>query len=189
MKLNFRIRSLAGTALQRLTFAVVVALMTGTPVVRGQGLLDTIRTPDKAVPVVNETLSGTWLQELLLPGQVPGTGTLNLITFQPDGTTISIGSDGNRSPAFGLWVRVGDRKFLQTNFLFNFDPSRVLATVTKVRANVQLSQDGQTMIMTAEIVVMDRNGKVMATTPGGTVRGVRLSLEIPGDFYDFQKLP
>jgi hypothetical protein len=45
------------------------------------------------------------------------------------------------------------------------------------------------MIMTAEIVVMDRNGKVMATTPGGTVRGIRLSLEIPGDFSDFQKLP
>ena len=86
-------------------------------------------------------------------------------------------------------MRVGDRKFLQTNFLFNFDPRRVLATVTKVRANVQLSLDGQTMIMTAEIVVMDRNGKVMATTPGGTVRGIRLSLEIPGDFSDFQKLP
>ena len=86
-------------------------------------------------------------------------------------------------------MRVGDRKFLQTNFLFNFDQSRALATVTKVRANVQLSPDAQTMIMTAEIIVMDRNGKVMATTPGGTVRGVRLSPEIPGDFYEFQKLP
>ena len=175
--------------MQRLTFAVVVALMATTPVVRAQGLLDSIRTPDKSVPVVNQTLSGTWLQELLLPGQAPGTGTLNLVTFQPDGTSVSIGSDGNRSPAFGLWVRVGDRKFLQTNFLFNFDQSRALATVTKVRANAQVSPDGQTMIMTAEIVVMDRNGRVMATTPGGTVRGVRLSLEIPGDFYDFQKLP
>ena len=174
--------------MQPLTFAVVAALMASTPVLRAQSLLDTIRTPDKAVPVVNQTLSGTWLQELLLPGQVPGTGTLNLVTFQPDGTTVSIGSDGNRSPAFGLWVRVGDRKFLQTNFLFNFDQSRALATVTKVRANVQLSLDAQTMIMTAEIVVMDRNGKVMATTPGGTVRGVRLSPEIPGDFYDFQKV-
>ena len=175
--------------MQRFAFAVVATLMAVTPAARAQGLLDTIRTPDKSVPVVNQTLSGTWLQELLLPGQVPGTGTLNLVTFQPDGTTVSIGSDGNRSPAFGLWVRVGDRKFLQTNFLFNFDPNRVLATVTKVRANAQLSPDGETMIMTAEIVVMDRAGKVMATTPGGTVRGVRLSLEIPGDFYDFQKLP
>ena len=84
-------------------------------------------------------------------------------------------------------MRVGDRKFLQTNFLFNFDPSRVLATVTKVRANVQLSLDGQMMIMTAEIVVMDRNGKVIATIPGGTGSAVRLSPEVPGDFDDFQK--
>src|SRR5205085_6073462 len=160
--------------MQRLTFAVFAASLVSTPVVQAQSLLDTIRTPDKAVPVVNQTLEGTWLQELLLPGQVAGTGTLNLVTFQPDGTLISIGSDGNRSPAFGLWVRVGDRKFLQTNFLFSFDQGRALASVTKVRANAQLSSDGQTMIMTAEIVVMDRNGKVLATTPGGTVKGVRL---------------
>jgi hypothetical protein len=172
-----------------LTFTLCAALTTSTALAQPQSLLDTIRTPDKAVGVVNQTLSGTWLQELLLPGQTPGTGTLNLITFQPDGTVISIGSDGNRSPAFGLWVRVGDRKFLLTNFLFNFDEKRVLANVTKVRANAQLSQDGQTMVTIAEIVVMDRNGRVMATTPGGTVKGVRLSLEIPADFYDFQKLP
>ena len=172
-----------------LTFAVIAALMTSPAIVQAQSLLETISTPDKAVPVVSQTLSGTWLQELLLPGQTAGTGTLNLVTFQPDGTTISIGSDGNRSPAFGLWVRVGDRKFLLTNYLFNFDQSRALANVTKVRANLQLSQDGQTMILVAEIVVMDRTGKVLATTPGGTVKGIRLSLEKPDDFDDFQKLP
>jgi hypothetical protein len=175
--------------MQRFTFAVLTILITSTTVAQAQSLLDTIRTPDKAVPVVNQSLTGTWLQELLLPGQAPGTGTLNLVTFQPDGTLVSIGSDGNRSPAFGLWIRVGDRKFLQTNFLFNYDQNRVLSNVTKVRANAQLSTDGQTMTMVAEIVVMDRTGKVLATTPGGTVKGIRLSLEIPADFYDFQKLP
>ena len=175
--------------MKHLTFAIIASLITNTALVQAQSLLDTIRTPDKAVPVVNQTLSGTWLQELLLPGQGPGTGTLNLVTFQPDGTAISIGSDSSRSPALGLWARVGDRKFLLTNFLFNFDENRSLATVTKVRANAQVSSDGQTMIMTAEIVVIDRNGKVLATIPGGTVKGVRLSLEIPDDFNDFQKLP
>ena len=156
--------------MHRLTLVVFVAVMTSPALVQGQSLLDTISTPDKALPVVNQTLSGTWLWELLLPGQTPGAGTLNLVTFQPDGTLISMGADGNRSPAFGLWARVGDRKFLLTNFLFTFDQSRVLATVTKVRANAQLSPDGQTMITIAEIVVMDRNGKVMATTPGGTTQ-------------------
>lgn len=173
----------------KLNFVVYASLLSGTALMQAQSLLDTIRTPDKSVPAVNQILDGTWLQELLLPGQPAGTGTLNFITFHPDGTTIGIGSDGSRSPAFGLWARVGDRKFLLTNFLFNYDEKRALDTVTKVRVNVQLSTNGQTMIATAEIVVMDRTGKVMATIPGGTVKGTRLSLEIPGDFYDFQKLP
>ena len=171
------------------TFALIATLMTSTALVQAQSLLDTIRTPALAVPVVNQDLAGTWVQELLLPGQAPGSGTLNFVTFQPDGTTISIGSDGNRSPAFGLWTRVGDRKFLVTNFLFIYDQNRVIANVTKVRANMQVSADGLTMIMIAEIAVMDRAGKVLATTPGGTVKGTRLSLELPADFNDFQKLP
>jgi hypothetical protein len=33
---------------------------------------------------------------------------------------------------------------------------------------------------------MDREGKVMATIPGGAFTGVRLTPEIPGDFYEFQ---
>jgi hypothetical protein len=173
----------------KLNVAIYATLLSGTALMQAQGLLDTIRTPEKSVPAVNQTLEGTWLQELLLPGQPAGTGTLNFVTFLPDGSTIGIGSDGSRSPAFGLWARVGDRKFLLTNFLFNYDEKRALDTVTKVRVNVQISTNGQTMIATAEIVVMDRTGKVMATVPGGTVKGTRLNLEIPGDFYDFQKLP
>ena len=152
--------------MQRLAFALFAALMTSTSLVQAQSLLDTIRTPDKAVPVVNQALAGTWLQELLNPGQAAGTGLLNLVTFQPDGTFIGFASDGNRSPTHGLWLRVGDRKFLQTSFLFNFNENRALTTVTKVRVNVQLSPDGQTMTATAEVVVMDRTGRVMATVPG-----------------------
>jgi len=85
-------------------------------------------------------------------------------------------------------MRVGDRKFLQTMFVFNFNESRVLTTVMKVRINAQLSPDGQTVKGTTELVIMDRDGKVTATIPGGTYSGVRLSPEIPGDFYDFQKV-
>jgi hypothetical protein len=36
---------------------------------------------------------------------------------------------------------------------------------------------------------MDPTGRVLNTIPGGTYSGVRLSPEIPADFYDFQKLP
>ena len=113
---------------------------------------------------------------------------LNLITYQPDGTAIASPADGTQSTNHGVWVRVGDRKYLQTMFVFNFDASRVLTTVFKVRINGQVSPDGQTVKGTTELVIMDPTGKVLNTIPGGTYSGVRLSPEIPADFYDFQKV-
>ncbi|HMC63180.1 MAG TPA: hypothetical protein VKJ01_28555, partial [Candidatus Solibacter sp.] len=77
---------------------------------------------------------------------------------------------------------------LQTMFVFNFDASRVLMTIFKVRINAQVSSDGQTVKGTTELAIMDPTGKVLNTIPGGTYTGVRLSPEIPGDFYDFQKV-
>jgi hypothetical protein len=155
-----------------------------------QSILGSIRTPDKAVPTVNQTLSGTWLLELRRPGapanQPP---TLNLITFQPDGTAVASNADGTQSTNHGVWVRVGDRKFLQTMFLFNFDADRALTTVFKIRINALVSPDGQTVQGTTELVIVDPTGRVLNTIPGGTYSGVRLSPEIPADFYDFQKLP
>jgi hypothetical protein len=164
------------------------ALFTGTAL-PAQSILDSIRTPDKAVATVNQTLAGTWLVELHRPGapaaQPP---TLNLITFQPDGTAVASTADGTQATNHGVWVRVGDRKFLQTMYLFNFDVSRALTTVFKLRINAQLSSDGQTVKGTTELVIMDPTGRVLNTVPGGTYSGVRLGPEIPGDFYDFQQI-
>jgi hypothetical protein len=127
--------------------------------------------------------------ELRRPG-APATQppTLNLITFQPDGTAVASSADGTQASSHGVWVRVGDRKFLQTMYVFGFDVSRALTIVSKVRINAQVSADGQTMNGTTEVVLMDPAGKVQNTIPGGTYSGVRLSPEIPGDFYNFQKV-
>ena len=43
------------------------ALFTGAAL-PAQSILDSIRTPDKAVATVNQTLAGTWLVELHRPG-------------------------------------------------------------------------------------------------------------------------
>ena len=175
--------------MQRFNFLIFAAFITSTAHVQAQGLLDTIRTPEKVVPVVNQTLTGTWLMELRRPGQPATQPPIpNLITSLPDGTVIGSSADGAQTSAHGVWVRVGDRKFLQTMFVFAFNENRVLATITKVRINAQLSPDGQTIKGTQEVVVMDRDGKVMATIPGGTHSGIRLSPEIPGDFYTFQNV-
>ena len=154
---------------------------------QAQGLQETLSTPEKAVPVVHQTLEGAWMTELRRPTQ-PATQapTPNLVTFFANGTVQGSAADGAQTSAHGVWVRVGDRKFLQTMYVFNFNEVRVLTTIMKVRINTQLSPDGQTVKGTTEVVVMDRDGRVMATLPGGTYSGFRLKAEIPGDFYTFQ---
>ena len=174
--------------MQRFHLIAFAALAVTATQLQAQGVLQSITTPDKAVPVVNQTLEGTWLGELKIPG-TPATQppTLNLQTFSANGTTTASAADGAQNTAYGVWVRVGDRKFLVTMYIFDFDAARKLTTITKVRINLQLSLDGQTSKGTQEVVVMDPTGKVLVTLPGGSHTGVRLSPEIPGDFYDFQK--
>lgn len=175
--------------MQKFTLMLVATLATGAAHLQAQSLLDSIRTPEKAVATVNQTLEGTWLSELR-PAGLPATSPAlpNLTTFHPNGTSIASASDGNQSASHGVWVRVGDRKYLATVFLFNYSESRVLTTILKARINLQVSLDGQTLKGTNEVVIMDRTGKILASIPGGSTTAVRLSPEIPGDFYDFQKV-
>jgi hypothetical protein len=177
--------------MKRSTLLVLAVLIASTARVQAQSLLQaSIVTPEKAVAVVNQTLDGTWLSELRPPGLPSAAPSIpQIVTFNPNGTVFASSADGTTSLAHGLWVRVGDRKFLMTVFLFNYNESRVLTTISKGRINIELSVDGKTINTTNEAVVMDRNGKVLAMIPGGTAIAVRLSPEIPADFYDFQKLP
>src|SRR3981189_3944236 len=113
--------------MRRYTFHIFTVLMSSTAAVQAQGLLETIRTPEKAIATVNQSLEGTWLMELRRPGQSASQPPiLNLITFQPDGTAIASSGDGAQTTGHGVWARVGDRKFLQTMFVFNFNESRAL---------------------------------------------------------------
>ena len=169
--------------MKRFALPVFVFFVISSAHIHAQGLSQTITAADKAVPVVNQSLEGTWLLDLRRPGGQPPVS--KLIIFHRDGTVVDAGS--TLGSALGLWVRVGDRKFLQTMFALNFNESQVLITVTKVRVTVQLSPDGQTMSGTTEVAILDREGKVMATILGTTYTAVRLKTEVPGDFYDFQK--
>ena len=166
------------------------AFMATTMQIQAQGLSDAVISADKAVPVVNQSLSGTWLAELRRAspsGPLPPIPVL--ISFYSDGSFLASPADGNQTANHGIWIRVGDRKFLGTGFFFGFNESRALTSITKLRINFQLSADGKTMTGTTEAVVIDPTGKVLGTFPGTTLAMTRLSPEIPADFYDFQKLP
>ena len=169
---------------------VFTGLVLSTGAGQTQGLLETIVTPEKAVPVVHQTLSGMWLSELRRPGpNGPQAPIPAIITFFADGTSLGSPADGTQTATHAIWIRVGDRKFLGTGCFFNFDANRVLTTITKLRINYQLGEDGKKLTGTTEAVILDPTGKVIITLPGATFSMVRLSPEIPADFYDFQKLP
>jgi hypothetical protein len=89
--------------MQQFSLPILMAVMASLMPVQAQSILDTIRTPDKAIPTVNEVLEGTWLQELRRPGQ-PGTvpPVLNLGTYHADGTVVASAADGKPSTAHGV---------------------------------------------------------------------------------------
>jgi hypothetical protein len=178
------------SSMTRTAFLLLTACIATTAQAQAQSLPDTIIAPDRAVPTVNQVLSGTWLSELRRPGPAASLPPIPVIvTFFSDGTSLASPSDGTQTATHGIWLRVGDRKFLGTGFFFVFDTNRVLTTVTKVRINYELAPDGKTLTGTTEAVVFDPTGKVLTTLAGASFTMLRLSFEIPGDFYDFQKLP
>ena len=150
---------------------------------QAQGLLDRINTVDKAVPTVAQTLTGTWMLELRPPG-VPITVPA-IVTYLAEGTAIGPTSDGNLSNSQGVWVRVGDRKFLQTMYIFLFDEKRVLSGIQKVRISIQLSLDGRTAKGATDRVLLDKQGNETATFIGGTFTAVRLMTEKTAGFEAF----
>ncbi len=170
------------------TLLVFAALLGGTAHVQAQGLFQSIITPEKAVGVVNQSLEGTWLSETRPAGSPADAPPIfNFSTYHPDGNVVLSPSNGNQGEGHGLWLRVGDRKFLATLFFFIYDANRVVINVIKARVNLQLSLDGKTSKSTNEVVIMDPTGKILATIPGGAGTSVRLSPEVPADFDDFQK--
>ncbi len=72
--------------MSRSTLLIFAAITAGTAHVQAQSLPETIIDLEKAVPVVQQVLSGTWLSELRRPGPtglqppIPA-----IVTFSTDG--------------------------------------------------------------------------------------------------------
>lgn len=170
--------------MKRTKLMLVSMLMTAAAQAQNTpSILDRIGVPEKAIVPRNSTLTGTWLLELRRPGQ--SVVTLGMATYLAEGTVIGPTADGNTSPSQGVWIRVTDGKFLQTIYLFNYDDKRALTTISKVRITVQVSDDGLTAKGTTEAVVLNPEGRELATIPGGSFRAVRLTAEKPADFEAF----
>jgi hypothetical protein len=79
----------------------------------------------------------------------------------------------------GVWLRIGDRKFVLTVIFLTRDEKGVFNGIVKARIYVTLAEDLKSYDCVAESVVMDTSGKVLSVTPGIAGRGVRMDVELP----------
>src|SRR4051812_10837829 len=103
--------------MQRSRLLFFGAFLAITVQIQAQSLSETIVTKDKAIGVVNQSLSGMWLSQLRRPGPTGLQAPIpTFTTLFSDGTSLASPSDGTQTATHGLWVRVGDRKFLGTGY-------------------------------------------------------------------------
>jgi hypothetical protein len=107
-----------------------------------------------------------------------------VFAFNSDGTLTGSGS-GADSALIGVWLRVADRKFLITYLAFNYNETRALVSIAKIRMTTQIDKDGRMLQGNQEVLVVDLEGKVLFTALGGTHSMVRLAAERPADFDAF----
>jgi hypothetical protein len=124
-----------------------------------------------------KTLAGAWFSTVT-PTQVPA--FVGLGTFSADGgitntTSLSLGSP-LESPGHGQWVRTGRDRYAVTFFTISADAAGNHILTSKVRANLQLSADGDEFTGVFQVDVLDPNG-VLLGSDTGNVRAIRIKVE------------
>jgi len=122
-----------------------------------------------------QSLEGTWIAQVALPG-----GALALFevgTYHSDGSYSGANVNPSHTTHKGVWLRVGDRRFVATYMFFTHDDKGVFNGIVKARASVTLAEDGKSYDSVVERVVMDTSGKELSVTPGITGHSVRMELE------------
>jgi hypothetical protein len=151
------------------------------------GLLSNIITSDRSVWPNAPSLTGTWVgqnRRAAPPGTAVPPAAAVLLVFHADGS-VTGSSSGSDSSFSGVWLRVAERKFLVTYYALNYNESRTVVSIAKVRMTTQLDADGRTILGSQEVLVVDPERKVLFTALGGTHTMVRAVAERPTDFDAF----
>jgi hypothetical protein len=80
------------------------------------------------------------------------------------------------TPGFGAWVRRGENTFALTFLALRFDPQGHFAGTTKVRAQANLSEDGNTYTGPGLTEMFDATGKLIASFKS-TAQATRITVE------------
>jgi hypothetical protein len=129
------------------------------------------------IAIRGQSLEGTWIAQVATTPGGPA-ALFEVGTYHADGSY----SGANVNPAHtthkGVWLRVGDRKFVFTFMFFTHDDKGVFNGIVKARGTVILSEDGKSYDSTVERVIMDAAGNQLSVTPGIKGHSVRMDLEL-----------
>jgi hypothetical protein len=122
---------------------------------------------------------GSWLVTVPF---TPQGRFITVQTFAADGTTVtqfeSAGAERGATMGCGVWAQIGDRRFTST-FAAGIYDARTGATigVTKVQANFELDEAGDTWRAEARFTIFDANGNQLEQIPLVTASATRIQLE------------
>ncbi len=129
----------------------------------------------ETVPTVGQSLEGTWIAQVAPPGGdfVP----FGLGTFTANGSYIGTSSDPTQTTHHGVWLRIGDRKFLLSTMFFTRDEKGAYSGIVKTRIVITLAEDLKNYQATVERILMDTSGRELQVISGIRGRSVRLNVE------------
>jgi hypothetical protein len=127
------------------------------------------------VSTSGQSLQGVWLSQIALPGGsfVP----FAIDIFHADGSHLGINRDPTHSAHVGVWLRVGDRKFVFSTTFLTHDDKGVFNGIVKARGVLTLSEDNKSYDGTVERVVMDTSGNELQVVCG--IQAHSVDLELP----------
>ena len=123
--------------------------------------------------VISAPTASPWRERGLPRLPTPG-GALALFevgTFPADGSYSGANVNPSHTDHKGVWLRIGDRKFVFTFMFFTHDDKGVFNGIVKARTVLTLAEDRKSYDSVVERVVMDTSGKELSVTPG--IRGTQ----------------
>ena len=91
---------------------------------------------------------------------------------------ISASISPSHSAHIGVWVCVGDRKFMFSTTFFTHDDKGIFNSIVKARGLLTMSADHKSYDGTVERVVMDTSGSVLQVISGMKAHSVRVDVEL-----------
>jgi len=122
-----------------------------------------------------ERLEGAWHVITTPEGSGAPPPLLVLIMFAAGGGLVVSGRPPG-SPGFGTWASTGANTFALTFLALRFDPQGHFAGTTKVRAQANLSEDGNTYTGPGLTEMFDATGKLIASFKS-TAQATRITVE------------